>query len=89
MRTLARRGLAKPAGPAVRVLAPDAEASLRALGERGDIIKPLHKALTRDGASRTPASWALEGETHGGPIVGRLIGRGLDEGHSLCRCRRD
>ncbi|MCK1378450.1 hypothetical protein IVB33_10190, partial [Bradyrhizobium sp. 24] len=28
MRTLARRGLAEPAGPAVRVLAPDAEASL-------------------------------------------------------------
>ncbi|WP_247392843.1 DUF3363 domain-containing protein [Bradyrhizobium sp. 35] len=42
MRTLARRGLAEPAGPAVRVLAPDAEASLRALGERGDIIKRLH-----------------------------------------------
>ncbi|WP_247454256.1 DUF3363 domain-containing protein [Bradyrhizobium sp. 174] len=59
MRTLARRGLAEPAGPAVWVLAPDAEARLRALGERGDIIKWLHKALTRDGASRTPASWAL------------------------------
>ncbi|WP_247804067.1 DUF3363 domain-containing protein [Bradyrhizobium sp. 191] len=79
MRTLERLGLAEPGGPAVWVLAADAEARLRALGERGDIIKRLHKTLTRDGASRTPASWALEGETHGEPIVGRLIARGLDD----------
>ncbi|MCK1334579.1 DUF3363 domain-containing protein [Bradyrhizobium sp. 38] len=43
MRTLARRGLAEPAGPAVWVLAPDAEARLRALGERGDIISGCTK----------------------------------------------
>ncbi|MET4221097.1 type IV secretory pathway VirD2 relaxase [Bradyrhizobium sp. LB14.3] len=79
MRTLERLGLAEPAGPAVWILAADAEARLRALGERGDIIKRLHKILTRDAASRTAASWALEGETHGEPIVGRLIARGLDD----------
>lgn len=58
---------------------PRCGGELRALGERGDIIKRLHKTLTPDGASRTPASWALEGETHGEPIVGRPIGRGLDD----------
>ncbi|MGM4954138.1 relaxase/mobilization nuclease domain-containing protein [Bradyrhizobium barranii] len=79
MRTLERLGLAEPAGPAVWVLAADAEARLRALGERGDIIRRLHKSLTRDGASRAPACWALEGESHGEPIVGRLIARGLDD----------
>lgn len=47
-------------------------------GERGDIIKRLHKTLTRT-APAAPPSWALEGETHGGPIVGRLIARGLDD----------
>jgi hypothetical protein len=52
---------------------------LRALGERGDIIKRLHKTLTKDGAARAPSSWALEGETHGEPIVGRLMARGLDD----------
>jgi len=43
------------------------------LGERGDIIKRLHKSLTKDGATRAPSSWALEGESHGEPITGRLI----------------
>jgi hypothetical protein len=49
------------------------------LGERGDIIKRLHKSLTKDGATRAPSSWALEGESHGEPITGRLIARGLDD----------
>ena len=79
MRTLERLGLAEPAGPARWVLAPDAEQRLRALGERGDIIKRLHKTLTKDGATRAPSSWALEGESHGEPIIGRLIARGLDD----------
>jgi len=79
MRTLERLGLAEPAGPARWVLAADTEQRLRALGERGDIIKRLHKTLAKDGAFRAPSSWALEGETHGEPIIGRLIGRGLDD----------
>jgi type IV secretory pathway VirD2 relaxase len=79
MRTLERLGLAEPAGPARWVLAADAEQRLRALGERGDIIKRLHKSLARDGASRSPSSWALEGEGHGEPVIGRLIARGLDD----------
>ena len=79
MRTLERLGFAEPAGPARWVLVTDAEQRLRALGERGDIIKRLHKTLAKDGAARAPSSWALEGETHGEPIVGRLMARGLDD----------
>jgi type IV secretory pathway VirD2 relaxase len=79
MRTLERLGLAEPAGPARWVLASDTEQRLRALGERGDIIKRLHKTLAKDGASRAPSSWALEGESHGEPIIGRLLARGLDD----------
>jgi type IV secretory pathway VirD2 relaxase len=79
MRTLERLGLAEPAGPARWVLTQDAEQRLRALGERGDIIKRLHKTLTKDGAARAPSSWALEGESHGEPVIGRLIARGLDD----------
>ena len=67
MRTLERLGLAEPAGPARWVLATDAEQRLRALGERGDIIKRLHKSLTKDGAARAPSSWALEGEPMANP----------------------
>ncbi len=79
MRTLERLGLAEPAGRARWVLAPDTEQRLRALGERGDIIKRLHKALAKDGATRALSSWALEGERHGEPVIGRLIARGLDD----------
>ena len=79
MRTLERLGLAEPAGPARWVLAQEAEQRLRALGERCDIIKRLHKTLTKDGATRAPSSWALEGESHGEPVIGRLVARGLDD----------
>lgn len=76
MRTLERLGIAQPAGPARWILADDAEPRLRVLGERGDIIKRLHKMITKDGLARSPSSFALEGERHGEPIVGRLIARG-------------
>jgi type IV secretory pathway VirD2 relaxase len=79
MRTLERMGLAEPAGPARWVLATDTEQRLRALGERSDIIKRLHKTLTKDGAARAPSSWALQGEGHGEAVIGRLIARGLDD----------
>ena len=79
MRTLERMGLAEPAGPARWVLAADTELRLRVLEERGDMIRRLHKTLSKDGASRAPSSWALEGEAHGEPIVGRLMARGLDD----------
>jgi len=79
MRNLERLGLAEPAGPARWILAADAEQRLRDLGERGDIIKRLHKSLTKDGSIRAPSSWALEGESHGEPVIGRLIARGLDD----------
>jgi type IV secretory pathway VirD2 relaxase len=79
MRTLERLGLAEAAGPARWVLTAGAEQRLRELGERGDIIKRLHKSLAKDGATRAPSSWALEGERHGEPVIGRLIARGLDD----------
>jgi type IV secretory pathway VirD2 relaxase len=78
MRTLVRLGLAEPAGPGRWVLATGTEQRLRALGDRGDIIKRLHKTLAKDGVSRAPSSWVLE-EGHGEPIVGLLMARGLDD----------
>jgi Protein of unknown function (DUF3363) len=45
-------------------LSPRAESALRELGERGDIIKTMHRALTREGLadSRPIAGYVLHGE---------------------------
>ncbi len=75
MQTLERLGLAKPAGPAQWMLDAEAESSLRALGERGDIIERLHRTL----GERSPSEWSLSGEAGEQPIVGKLVARGLDD----------
>ena len=79
MRTLERLGLAEAAGASRWVLAPDAELRLRELGERGDIIKRLHRNLSTEGVSRDPSTWILEGERQTEPLIGRLVARGLDD----------
>jgi hypothetical protein len=52
---------------------------LRGLGERGDIIKRMHRALTERGIERGSASYVLAAEGLDTPIVGRLVDRGLDD----------
>ena len=56
-------------------MSPEAELSLRALGERGDIIKRLHRAMRE----RSPSEWVVAGEAGAWPVVGKLVGRGLDD----------
>lgn len=79
MRELERLGLAEPAGSARWVLSPDTEATLRELGARGDIIKRLHRSLTTAGVERATSAWSLETKPDDRPIIGRLLGRGLDD----------
>lgn len=79
MRELERLGLAEPAGSARWVLAPDTEPRLRALGERGDIIKRLHRGLAAAGIERATSTWSLQATTDEQPFVGRLVARGLDD----------
>ena len=75
MQKLERLGLATPAGPAQWTLSPDAESSLRALGDRGDIIKRLHQNM----GARSPSEWVIAGEGSERPLVGKLVARGLDD----------
>ena len=49
------------------------------LGNAAISSNRLHRTLAKDGVSRAPSSWALEGESHGEPVIGRLIARGLDD----------
>lgn len=72
---LERLGLARAEGVGRWSLASDLEPRLRALGERGDIIKILHRAMQ----GRDPASIAIEHEPPDEPIFGKLVERGLQD----------
>lgn len=79
LRKLQALGLAEEVGPGQWVIGDRAEATLRELGERGDIIKRMHRALTERGIERGSASYVLAAESLDTPIVGRLVDRGLDD----------
>lgn len=76
--SLERLGLAEPIGPAQWTLKPDVEPTLRALGERGDVIKTMHRALSRGGRSPDPGEFAIHDDAPHG-ILGRLADRGLHD----------
>lgn len=80
---LERMGLAEPQGPAMWSLSPRAEATLRELGERGDIIRTMHRAMAAQDREFAPDRVVLatsktnpEAER---AIEGRLIARGLHD----------
>ncbi|WP_027164078.1 relaxase/mobilization nuclease RlxS [Mesorhizobium sp. WSM1293] len=55
------------------------EATLRRMGERGDIIKTMHRELTGRGISRRAADWVIHDRSGElvDPVVGRVVARGL------------
>ena len=79
LRKLETLGLAEQVGPGQWVIGDKAEATLRELGERRDIIKRMHRALTERGIERGSADYVLVAESLDAPIVGRLVERGLDD----------
>lgn len=79
LRKLEGLGLAAEVGPGQWVIDDRAETVLRELGERGDIIKRMHRALTQRGIERGSASYVLAGESLDVPVIGRLVDRGLDD----------
>jgi len=74
--TLERLGLAEPIGPAQWTLKSDIEPTLRALGERGDIIKTMHRALRRPDREPDTGAFAIHGDAQPS-VLGRLADRGL------------
>ncbi len=79
LRKLESLGLASQVGNAQWFIKPEAEKTLRELGERGDIIKRMHKALTERGIDRGSTNYVLAAESLDLPVVGRLVERGLDD----------
>ncbi|MEZ5688141.1 MAG: DUF3363 domain-containing protein [Caenibius sp.] len=76
---LERMGLAERVGPASWTLAADVEPTLRALGDRGDIIKTMHRAMTGQGLAIDPARLALHSSSDSAGLAGRLVERGLHD----------
>ncbi|WP_163268363.1 relaxase/mobilization nuclease domain-containing protein [Chelativorans alearense] len=79
LRTLEVLGVAGQVGPAQWFIKDEAETVLRELGERGDIIKRMHRALSESGIERGSASYVLAAESLDVPVIGRLVERGLDD----------
>lgn len=78
-RVLERMGLAERIGPESWRLAPGIECTLRDMGERGDVIKTMHRAMTGEGRRIDPARFILHGSPDGERVTGRLVERGLHD----------
>jgi type IV secretory pathway VirD2 relaxase len=79
VRQLERLGLAHQVGVGQWIFVENAEPTLRALGERNDIIKRIHRGLAEHGWERATSSFVLTNETQSSPVIGRLAARGLDD----------
>ena len=78
-RKLERMGLATEIETGRWMVSSKAEPVLRELGERGDIIKTMHRALEREGLAedRHPVRYVLHRENATERIVGRVLDKGL------------
>ncbi len=75
---LERLGLAEPVGPAQWTLRPEIEPTLRAMGDRGDVIRTMHRALSRGDREPDLGAFAIHGED-ATAVLGRLADRGLHD----------
>src|SRR5439155_12236790 len=76
MQKLERLGLAEPLGSARWHLSENAEPVMRALGERNDIIRRIHRGLADQRIERSGTDFALDDGDAMQPIIGRLVARG-------------
>lgn len=76
---LRKLGLAAEARTGEWLLDAKAERTLRELGERGDIIKTMHRALAARGQDRGFSDLAIDRGGPGDPIIGRLVATGLHD----------
>ena len=77
LRKLEALGLAEEVGGGRWRLDDKLEPRLRALGERGDIIRTMQRALTARGVERAQSEQVIYRPEAGGTVTGRLLVRGL------------
>lgn len=89
LRVLERRGFAEEIAPGRWRLSSDLEETLRRAGERGDIIKTMHRSLTAAGLDVGASDYSIfdPGDSRAPTITGRIIDRGrhdeLNDGHYI------
>ena len=76
---LEKMGLATEHAPGVWELSERMEPTLRELGERGDIIRNMHKALKTEGMERDPMTFQIHDAAPEVPIVGRVVDKYLTD----------
>ncbi len=76
---LERYDLAAETEPGRWTISDKAEPTLKALGERNDIIKTMHRALADHGLAdeRAPTQYVTHGARIAEPVVGRVLAKGL------------
>ena len=76
---LERYDLATETEPGRWAISDRAEPTLKALGERNDIIKTMHRALADHGIAdeRGPSQYVTHGKQIAHPVVGRVLAKGL------------
>ncbi|WP_223216937.1 DUF3363 domain-containing protein [Agrobacterium pusense] len=76
---LEKMGLATEHAHGVWELGAKMEPALRELGERGDIIRNMHKALKADAQERDPMTFQLHDAAPAAPITGRVVDKYLTD----------
>ena len=80
LKKLQHLGLAEERQTGVWQISPDLEAKLRSLGQRGDIIKTMHRSMREAGIERAAGSFAMfDSSKPNNRIVGRVAGLGLTD----------
>ncbi|HTM82190.1 relaxase/mobilization nuclease domain-containing protein [Asticcacaulis sp.] len=79
LRKLEALGLADQFAPGQWIISERAEHVLRELGDRGDIIKRIHRGLTDSELDRAAQTFVVGAEGRSGTVIGRLLARGLDD----------
>ena len=76
---LERYGLATEAEPGRWTLSDEAEPTLKALGERNDVIKTMHRALAEHSLAeaRGPSQYVTHGNRIAEPVMGQVLAKGL------------
>ncbi|WOH63641.1 relaxase/mobilization nuclease RlxS [Bradyrhizobium sp. BWA-3-5] len=80
LRTLERMGLAEEESPGRWRIDSELETKLRRMGERGDIIKTMHRELAAAGVARAAGSYAIfDPERSNQRLIGRVVGEGFTD----------